>query len=183
MYLYKIVNTKNENVYVGITRTSIYNRWKAHKSAARRGVKSMLYDAMRSYGIEVFKIEVIAEFNNEQELLQAEKDMIAYYRNLLGKTYNILDGGESHFPIKDKEEWRLKMIKGRQGKKPALGMKHTEENKRKFGEFGKLRWDLYGRYPEEVLDYSFSEAHKKFGISKTHYYRLRKERAKSNDLC
>ena len=53
-------------------------------------------------------------------------------------------------------------------------MKHTEENKKKFGEFGKLRWDKYGRYPDTVVNLSFIEANKQHGISKTHYYRLRK---------
>jgi hypothetical protein len=62
----------------------------------------------------------------------------------------------------------------RKGRKPALGMKHTEDNKKKFGEFGKMRWDIYGRYPDDVINYSFNEAKEKYGISKTHYYRLRK---------
>jgi len=53
-------------------------------------------------------------------------------------------------------------------------MKHTEENKKFFGECGRLRWDKYGRYPAEVTAMSFKEANEKYGISKTHYYRMRR---------
>jgi len=180
MYLYKIINTLNNNVYIGITRTSINRRWTSHVYCARHNTKSILYDAMRSYGIENFIIETIKQFDNEQDLLQAEKNTIEYYRHLLGKTYNILDGGESYFPIKNKEAWKTKLKEKRQGRKPSLGMHHTEENKKLFGMYGKQRWDKYGRYPDEVLDYKFSEAHEKFGISKTHYYRLR-NRMRAND--
>lgn len=177
MFLYKIINELNGHVYIGITRGSIKQRWASHKSCARRGIKSKLYDAMRSYGLDAFSIEVIATFTSEDELLQAEKAAITQYRNLHGSTYNILDGGESYFPIHDKEAWRAKLKEKRQGRKPALGMKHTDENKAKFSASGKYRWDLYGRYPDEVTEYSFKDAHAKFGISKTHYYRLRKDKA------
>ena len=181
MYLYEIRNTVNNAVYVGITRKDIPRRWCAHKSAANRGVKSILYDAMRKIGIDKFTISVVAEFTLESDLLQAEKDLIQYHRSHSEKCYNILDGGESYFPIKDWEAHKLKLKAARAGRKPALGMKHSEENKKRFGEFGKLRWDKYGRYPDDVVKYSFREASKLFGISKTHYYRLRKL-AESNDL-
>lgn len=175
MKLYEVRNTVNKSVYVGITRNSLGIRWAAHKSAAKRGKKSILYDAMRSFGIEVFSIHLIGEFESEEALLQAEKDLISYHRNSLEKSYNILDGGTSYFPIKDVELWKSKLRNARVGRKPALGMQHSEENKLKFSEAGKLRWDIYGRYPDEVTQLSFSDANKKHGISKTHYYRLRKQ--------
>lgn len=181
MYLYKIVNTLNNNVYIGITRTLIRDRWKAHVWSARNNIKSALYDAMRSYGIENFTIEVIKQFDNEQDLLQAEKDTIKYYRQLLGKTYNILDGGESYFPIKDKEAWKIKLKEKRVDRKPALGMKHTDDNKKKFSDVSKAYWSTQTTFNEdEIAKLSFKEAHKTFGISKTHYYRLR-NRVRDND--
>ncbi len=181
MYLYKITNTLNGNVYIGITRTLIRDRWKAHVWSARNNIKTALYDAMRSYGIENFTIEAIKQFDCEQELLQAEKDTIKYYRKLLGKTYNILDGGESYFPIKDKEVWKQKLKEKRQGRKPALGMKHSNENKQKFSEVSNAYWSTQTTFDEnEIAKLSFKDAHKQFGISKTHYYRLR-NRVRDND--
>lgn len=181
MYLYEIRNTVNKAVYVGITRNTLRQRWSCHKSSARRGVKSILYDAIRSFGIDKFYIVEVEQFNTEDQLLQAEKDLIKFHREFSEKCYNILDGGENYFPIHDWEAHKAKLRKARAGRKPALGMKHTEENKKRFGEFGKMRWDLYGRYPEDVVSFSFKEASSKFGISKTHYYRLRKL-AEANDL-
>lgn len=180
MYLYEIRNTESDSVYVGVTRTSLDARFRAHKCSAKRGTKTPLYDSMRSKGADKFSIHLVAEFKTEKEMLCAEKDLIAYHRRV-GTCYNILDGGASYFPIKDWEAHKEKLKAARKGKKPALGMKHSEENKKVFSKFGKLRWDIHGRYPKEVIDYSFVEASKKFGISKTHYYRLRKL-AENNEL-
>lgn len=183
MYLYKITNLITSNVYIGITRSSICDRWKSHVYSARHNIKSTLYDAMRSYGIENFSIELLETFDTEQALLQAEKDTIAYYRELIGKTYNILDGGLSYFPIKDKEAWKQKLREKRIGRKPALGLKHTDENKQKFSDVSNAYWSTQETYdPCEITKVSFKQANIQFGISKTHYYRLLK-RAKSNELC
>ena len=180
MYLYEIRNTESDSVYVGITRTSLNARFRAHRCCAKRGIKTPLYDSMRAKGSEKFSIHLVAEFETEEQMLNAEKELIAYHRNI-GKCYNILDGGSSYFPIKNLDAHKERLKAARVGRKPALGMKHTEENKQFFSECGKARWDLYGRYPREVLNHSFIEANNKFGISKTHYYRLRKL-AEINDL-
>lgn len=176
MYLYKITNLISNSIYIGITQSKLYNRFSSHKNCAKRGVKTPLYDAMRKYGVENFKIEIIKEFNNRKDLEEAEKEEISKYRILNQvRVYNILDGGSSYFPIKDMEKHRKILKEKRKGRKPSLGMKHNEENKKLFGMYGRLRWDKYGRYDiKEILKYSFTEAKKRFGISKTHYYRLRK---------
>lgn len=180
MYLYEIRNSESSSVYVGVTRVSLDNRFRAHKHSAKRGDKTPLYDSIRQKGFDKFSIHLVAEFKTELEMLSAEKELIAYHR-AIGKCYNILDGGCSYFPIKDWEAHKARLKVARVGKKPALGMKHSEKNKELFSACGKRRWDLYGRYPEEVITYSFAEARDKFGISKTHYYRLRKL-AENNDL-
>jgi group I intron endonuclease len=179
--LYKITNTKNNSIYIGVTKKSIQTRFKQHVNAAKRGTSSRLYNAMRKYGVDSFVCDVLQIYDTEDAMLSAEKQLITYIRLTKIQCYNILIGGSKIHPIKDKDAWIEKLKSARAGRTPALGMKHTEDNKKLFGEFGKMRWDLYGRYPKEVTDYGFSEAHKKFGISKTHYYRLRKERMLSNE--
>ena len=181
MYLYKITNTVNGHVYIGITRTAINVRWKSHVYSARHNIKSALYDAMRSYGIDKFIIECIKEFDSEQDLLQAEKDTIAYYRQLHGKTYNILNGGASYFPIKDMEAHKANLRERRKGRKPALGKKHSDENKKLFSDVSKAYWATQDTFDEvEIAKLSFKEAHEQYGISKTHYYRLR-NRVRNNE--
>ena len=180
MYLYEIRNKINSKVYTGIARKSVVSRWNSHKWAHSR-YKTPLYDAMKVLGFDKFYLEVVCSFNTEQELLDAEKEQVAYYKHL-NLSYNVLDGGESYFPIVDKEAWKKKLSDARQGRTPALGMKHTEENKKRFSMFGKKRWDLYGRYPDYITHMSFSEASKKYGISKTHYYRLRKRNTSNESV-
>jgi group I intron endonuclease len=180
MYLYEIRNTESNSVYVGITRTSLEQRFRCHKNAAKRGVKTPLYDSIRSKSFNKFTINLVKVCTTEEELLQSEKDLIEHHRNSV-KCYNILDGGAAYFPIKDWDEQKRKLRLARAGRKPALGMAHTEENKKLFSEFGKMRWDIYGRYPKDVTKHRFVDANKLFGISKTHFYRLRKL-AEANDL-
>lgn len=181
MKLYEIRNSVNDAVYVGITRATLAARFRAHKYSAKSGVITPLYSMIRKYGFDKFSIILISEFQHENDLLAAERNLIKAYRESNTRCLNILDGGTSYFPIKDWEVQKEKLRKARAGRKPALGMKHTDENKKKFSEFGKMRWDMYGRYPDDVTSYSFKDATDKYGISKTHYYRLKKL-AKPNEL-
>lgn len=174
MYLYEITNTVTPDVYVGIARKSVRSRWAAHKSAAKK-YNWPLYSAMNKYGADKFKLTIIGNFSTEADLLAAERERVAFHRKH-NRCLNILDGGESYFPIKNKEAWKEKLKEKRAGRTPALGMKHSEENKKLFSECGKKRWDIHGRYPD-ISNLSFSEAHKKYGISKTHYYRKRNMRS------
>jgi group I intron endonuclease len=180
MHLYEIRNTVNTKVYVGITRTTVKQRWASHKHSSKQA-HSLLYNAMRKHGLNNFYIVAVKTLTTEEDLLQAEKDLIAVYKDL-GLSYNILDGGESYFPIVDKEAWKAKLRVKRVGRTPALGMRHTEENKKKFSAMT-LEYYLTHRqyFPEDLVNLSFKEAHLKYGISKTHFYRLLK-RVKSNEL-
>lgn len=178
MFLYQIRNVVSGTRYYGIT-VNVKQRWAVHKSAAKyERYKSPLCNAMQSYGIDAFVIEVLDEGPDEQ-IAQKEIDLISSDPDC----YNLHLGGHIGFDVTTKkpeevEAWKEKLRKARAGRKPALGMKHTEDNKKLFGMHGKRRWDMHGRYPDDVLDYSFIEANKKFGISKTHYYRLRKAATK-----
>lgn len=177
MKLYEIRNSENDAVYVGVTRNSLIRRYGSHKHSAKT-VHTPLYCAMRKHGFDKFRIELVYEFETEGEMLKAEKDRIAFYRKIGVKCYNVLDGGESYFPVKDWEAHKAVLREKRKGRKPALGMKHTEENKQLFSACGKARWDKYGRYPDDITSLSFKDAKEKYGISKTHYYRL----VRANDL-
>lgn len=178
MFLYQIVNKVSGNKYYGIavnTRKRMY----VHKHCWKNGTKSPLYDAMRKYGWDSFELEVLEE-GAPDYIAAKEIELIASDPNC----YNLHLGGHIGFSMtrhgKTDEEvalWRARLRNGRKGKTPALGMRHTEETKKLCAEYGKLRWDIHGRYPAEVLSYSFAEANRRYGISKTHYYRLRKSAA------
>ena len=82
-------------------------------------------------------------------------------------------------PIKN---WKKKLSKSRKGRKPALGMKHSKENKILFSKISNEYWGTQITYKwEDFKHLSHKEAKKQFGISTTHYYRLKK-RFETNDL-
>lgn len=177
MIVYKIHTELSDKFYIGIT-SNLQNRIRAHKYSAK--VKSTkLYSFMRKYGFENMVFSILHEVGTREEACALEIKLIAELKPEL----NLARGGEGGYvvPEEEKEEWRKKLSTARQGRKPALGMKHTKENKKAFGVFGRLRWDKYGRYPKEVVEVPFSIAFKQYGISKTHYYRLLKQ-VKGNDL-
>ena len=64
--IYKITCLVNNKVYIGLTTTSIEERWKGHISVSKRSRK-YLYASMRKYGIENFKIEQIDETDDFEE--------------------------------------------------------------------------------------------------------------------
>ena len=178
-YLYYLQSLDTPKYYIGIT-SNMRLRMNSHRHAARTGKKSPLYSAMRKYD---FYMVQMGEYHSFEEVAEAEKSAISFARQLGKPILNLADGGDGCYVVPEhlKDAWRAKLSIARKGRKPALGMKHTDETKKLCGEYGKLRWDIHGRYPEEVITYSFKEAKEKFSISKTHYYRLLK-RAKSNDL-
>lgn len=177
--LYYIVSPSTNGFYIGITGRSLRERFYLHKYSAKTS-RTRLYCAMRKY--KDFCIVLVKSFSSREACCEAEIEHIADAKGKGLKVYNHTSGGEVGFRVEkvDRESWIAKLVAARKGQTPALGMKHTEENKKLFSEFGKKRWDMYGRYPKDVTQYSFSEAKKLFGISKTHYYRLK--RAELNEL-
>lgn len=168
--LYQYQNKVSGRKYYGIS-TNPKQRQASHRYYAVR-LKTPFYDAVKKYGWEGFEYTVLAE-DSEEKIALMEIEAIANDPNC----YNLHKGGHIGYDVSKSskaKEWKRKLKAVRVGKKPALGMKHSEETKKLCGLYGKARWDKYGRYPNEVLDYGFTEANKKFGISKTHYYRLRK---------
>lgn len=91
-YIYKIINDINDKVYVGKTEFSIEKRFKEHcKDAFRdRNEKRPLYTAMRKYGIEHFRVELIEETENPEE---REIYWIGYFDGYT-QGYNATKGGE-----------------------------------------------------------------------------------------
>lgn len=179
--LYYIVSNLTNSYYIGITSKTPRLRWNDHKSSCNRGIKNKLYDCMREYGIENFMLVIVDKYDSHKECCEAEIKSIRVARERGHNILNIADGGEGGFNVRDLESWRLKISQARAGRKPSLGMKHTDESKKKMSEASLKRWDNEGRYPVEVCRMPFKEANMSFGISRTHYYHMK--RALSNDQC
>jgi len=163
--------------------------------------QSYLYSAMRKYGIDNFTFEVIKTFTARDECEQFEIDTIQWFEDMYLNIYNIHRGGTLGFNMQEHKNywewkqklsdnsignakgtpehdaWKTKLREARAGRQPALGMKHIDENKQLFSGVSNQYWSTQYTYDEdidEILKLSHKEAKTKFGISTTHYYRLKK---------
>lgn len=119
-YIYKIINTINNKVYIGQTKNT-KNRWQQHKSTLKhnRHENPYLQNSWNKYGEENFQFEIIVFTENYNE---EEKKYIKLYNSTDPKFgYNIMQGGENP-PI----------LKG----EDSLLSSHTYE------EINKLKYDL-----------------------------------------
>jgi len=91
-YIYKITNTINNKVYIGMTKGRVIDRWGEHKTSSKF-LNYPIYVAMRKYGLENFVYETIEECD-ELNLQEREIFWISYYNSYLGAGYNCTKGGD-----------------------------------------------------------------------------------------
>lgn len=102
--IYKVTNLINNKKYIGQS-INIEERWKRHKSHSLNNYGNdyncVFYRAIRKYGLENFKFEVIEECCKE-DLDKKEKYWIKYYNTYLGflncNGYNMTLGGQNASP-------------------------------------------------------------------------------------
>ena len=98
--IYKITNLVNNKIYIGQT-VNYDERVRHHKQIAfRENSKERdkpLYRAIRKYGVDNFKFEIIDEASNIDELNAKEIYWIAYYDCCVdgNKGYNLDKGGKN----------------------------------------------------------------------------------------
>lgn len=92
-------------IYVGITRTELSKRW---SSGTGYKLQKVFYNAIKKYGWENFKHELLFDNLNEISAKCIEIDLIYYYKRL-GISYNITDGGESKSGYVVSEETKKKI--------------------------------------------------------------------------
>lgn len=115
-YIYKITNKISKKCYIGITKEDTpEKRWNAHIQTLKynKGCPA-LKDAMKSYGIENFKFEVLI-ICFDDDLYKFETEYIKKYNSMVPNGYNILPGGQCGGGFKGKkhnEESIKKMVEG-----------------------------------------------------------------------
>lgn len=128
-YVYKIINTENDEIYVGSTSTNLRNRYAGHLEKYNKGSRPnvKLYKLMEEIGVECFSIELLEEvqYDNYKELLKREQ----HHMNELKPSLNI------KFAIgKDREKKRESDRKSYQ--------KHREERLAKVREYAAANKEL-----------------------------------------
>lgn len=89
--MYRIVNRLDGKCYVGVSsRYNIWDRWQAHCTNL---VGSLIGAAIARDGVHNFNFEVLEVCATLQELSNAEKKWIAYYKCMNPLGYNRTPGG------------------------------------------------------------------------------------------
>lgn len=117
--LYKLT-FPNGKSYIGITKHSIEHRIKIHIRASRGGKKLAIYNAIRKYGEDSFKIQVLA-MDNPDNLPMLEINAIKKHGTFGVGGYNLTAGGEGtlgrSFTVSEETKAKIsKTTKGRIGK-------------------------------------------------------------------
>lgn len=93
--IYCVTNKANGKKYIGKTEEYYINtRWCKHKISARNGDKNYFHNAIRKYGEENFRFEVILTNVPSEELSKKEMELIRKYNTMMPNGYNMTLGGE-----------------------------------------------------------------------------------------
>ncbi len=162
MIIYKATNKINQKVYIGRTIQSFKQRIYDHKrNVLVNGYNNYFYKAIRKYGIDSFKWEIIDTAKNIKELNILEQFFIDHYREI-GEVYNLTDGGDGISGYNHSEISKQKMSEAHKGEKNYFyGKKHTEESKKKISEARKGKPSGYkGKHQTVETRKKLSEASK-----------------------
>jgi len=134
-YIYKITNIITNKCYIGETKQSNpESRWKEHKNTIKNGVGCpALKDAVKKYGIENFKFEILIICFDEDRY-KYEIEYIKKYNSIVPNGYNILEGGPGgSFQGKTHSEKTKRQISAKLKQKyidnPELKKEISERNK------------------------------------------------------
>jgi hypothetical protein len=119
---YKIyrLTSPSGRFYIGLTKSSLKTRWQQHKKKAEKtSVNHPLYNAIRKYGPNSFKVEII-DYTDTLENAQALEIKYIAESNK-EKPYNLSPGGEGDGEIGSKIFW------DKMNKNPELKKKYIQK--------------------------------------------------------
>jgi len=85
-YLYKITNLINNKIYIGIHKTLSLND-------GYMGSGKLLKAAVKKYGLENFRKDILEIFDNEEDMISREQEIVNSEFILDESNYNIMPGG------------------------------------------------------------------------------------------
>lgn len=153
-------------VYVGMTSQNPVRRWAKGQGYQ---LQKVLYDAILKHGWDNIKHEIVFDGISKEEACQKEIELIAYYNSTDPKCgYNKSFGGAlPHLGLRHTEEARRKMSKALKGKyvgekNHLYGTHFTEEHRRKISEanMGRSSW-IKGKHMSEEHKRKIGEKRKK----------------------
>ena len=136
--------------YVGKTISGLVIRKRRHFNDAAKGARYPFARALKKYGREAFAWSVLYRSNDNQVLIDKEKECIALLQTKVPLGYNITEGGEGTTGRVCSSETRAKMSRSNRGRQVTaeqreqlrlanLGKKATPETKAKMSRVRKGR--------------------------------------------
>lgn len=149
-YIYKTTNLLNEKYYIGVHSTN-------NLEDGYLGSGKYLWRSLKKYGKENFKIEILEFYNNREELMEREKELVTLDKIKDSLCMNLKPGGRGglcndehaykfhaaggravrkllskrhHERFKNDPIYRARCIEQMLGKQKWLGKQHTEETKK-----------------------------------------------------
>lgn len=132
MIIYKFTNIINGKVYIGQTSKTLDERIKGHLSKVKGGSTTHIHNAIRKYGWNNFRAEIIDDTADcEDELDRLEKYYIAQYDSI-NVGYNLAPGGEDNCMDSDKVKQKHDFIM----RTPEVRSKISASMKKRIAEHG-----------------------------------------------
>ncbi len=157
-YIYKITNLCNGKIYIGIHKTKSVDD-------SYMGSGKLLKAAIKKYGRENFKKEILETFDNEEDMIVREQELVTSEFVLDETNYNIMPGGKfgslerNNLSFKNKRHSLETIEKIRNS---AIGRKHTDATCKKLSEnnFSKTDPVRQKEHAKQAGSYSKSDNHK-----------------------
>jgi len=137
MIIYKATNKKNGKFYIGKTIKDLKVRIYYHERSVKKGSHFVFHRAIRKYGINSFKWEILESFDDENLLNKREIEIIEETQ-AIKVGYNTSPGGQGgniiqYLSLAKQKEWRRKCGLASRGRKlsPETKQKISIANKGK----------------------------------------------------
>lgn len=108
--VYKTTNTVNGKIYIGVHKTEDPND-------GYLGSGEALSHALRKYGRQAFKKEVLHVFDNPEDMRSKERELVNDSFVKRADTYNLMRGGDKGFGSLNSEEARFLSRKGHEAQR------------------------------------------------------------------
>jgi len=128
MIIYKVTNLVNGKIYVGKTARRFSYRKSEHLSDSKNKSDAFYFhSAIRKYGENNFKWEIIDRSMSPAILAELEKGYIKKFNCKIPNGYNLTDGGEGCCGFTHSEEAKLKISIAAKGNTRGIGNKRSSE--------------------------------------------------------
>ena len=123
--IYKATNIVDGKSYIGRTVRTLRERKNCHLCASKNKdyYKAVFYNAIRKYGFDSLKWEILENCVDSYSLSMAEEWYIRYFGTMVPFGYNMSFGGGSNKGWKMSKESRLKIKQARLGTKQPLSVR------------------------------------------------------------